>query len=442
MMSSVIPDRIQWHEGLLLSPQHFQQESTRVDEQMAWLHLAGAPLGWGVRRLKIDENLLATGLLRVLHLDAVLPDGMPITWSVEHARGLDLSLDLTAHATTLEQRELPVYLILGRSRSMAHPGQPSRFRGVAASPVEDEVSQALPVDIPRATANLALAVGEVPSSVFLHMKLMTVHKDNEVVRVGGYLPALLDVPRESDLFRGAQALAAQMRSKAVFLAKQTAQPSSRMEDRLSLLEHRGRLASLTTGLPILEALLRSPAVAPFQLYLALCAQLGPLAMLRPGAVPLLPPAWDPEDPISALGPVLQALQESVAEVSQEWRTQLFGFDGTVFSIDMQAQWLGQRIVIGLRGQAERELIAWMEGAAIGSRTVFTSLSDRRVLGPSRNKIDEARELGVRSSSGYTLFAINVMESFIVPDQPLLVGNLNESSESRRPQEMVLFIKGS
>ena len=60
------PDRIQWHEGMLLSPQHFQQESARVDALLAWHGLIANPYGWGVRTLEIDQGLLATGLLRGL----------------------------------------------------------------------------------------------------------------------------------------------------------------------------------------------------------------------------------------------------------------------------------------------------------------------------------------------------------------------------------------
>jgi type VI secretion system protein ImpJ len=108
---------------------------------------------------------------------------------------------------------------------------------------------------------------------------------------------------------------------------------------------------------------------------------------------------------------------------------------------MQPQWLGPRLVVGLRGQPERELAAWMAGAVIGSRTVWTSLSERRVLGAARKRIDEAPELGLRSGAGYTLFAIEVNDSFIVADQPLVISNANETNASQRPQEMVLFVQG-
>jgi type VI secretion system protein ImpJ len=166
-----------------------------------------------------------------------------------------------------------------------------------------------------------------------------------------------------------------------------------------------------------------------------------LATLRPGAVPLLPPPWQQADPLAALGPVLDSLEDFVGEVSQEWRTTLFDFDAGVFSLPLEAGWMAPRLVVGLRGQPERELAAWMAGAVIGSRTVWTSLSDRRVLGAARRHIEDAPELGLRSSAGYTLFGIDVSDSFIVPGQALVISNANETSAMQRPHEMVMFLKG-
>jgi type VI secretion system protein ImpJ len=64
-----------------------------------------------------------------------------------------------------------------------------------------------------------------------------------------------------------------------------------------------------------------------------------------------------------------------------------------------------------------------------------------VLGASRKRIDEAPELGVRSSVGYTLFSIEVSSETIVAGQALVISNSNESRAAVRPQELVLFIKG-
>jgi type VI secretion system protein ImpJ len=83
----------------------------------------------------------------------------------------------------------------------------------------------------------------------------------------------------------------------------------------------------------------------------------------------------------------------------------------------------------------------MAGAVIGSRSVWSALADRRVLGAPRQRIDAAPELGLRSSAGYTLFALDVDERFIVAGEPLVIGNANEASATPRPHELVMFLKG-
>ena len=441
MTQAQLFNRIQWHEGMLLTPQHFQQEGARIDALLAWQSMATSPFGWGVRKLVIDEALLSTGLLRVQQIEAILPNGMAVSYDAATAQGQSLELDLAPWSGEMAQQDVAIYVALGNTRSLRQPGQPAMFRGVESAAVEDEVSQALAADVPRMAVNLALMGGAVPSFGYTCLRLMTVNKINEIVRRGAFLPAMLEVAAESSVRQRAQLLATNMRSKALFLARQTAFPSSRTEDRLNLLEQKARLSSLILNLPLLEATLRCPVVQPLALYLALCAQLGPLATLRPGAMPLLPPAYDHADSGPVFDAVLTSLSELVAEVSQEWKTCTFGFDGQVFSLAVQPEWVGTRLVVGLRGQPERDATQWMAGAVIGSKTVWTSLTDRRVLGAQRVRIDEAAELGLRSSAGYTLFSIEVADSFIVADQPLLISNANESLLAQRPQEVVLFIKG-
>jgi type VI secretion system protein ImpJ len=435
------PHRIQWHEGMLLSPQHFQQEGARLDALIAWQHLAAHPLAWGLRRLELDEGLLANGMVRIKVLEAVMPDGMAVTWSAQDAHAQELQLDLAPWAAQLEDGEVMVYLTVGYARTWRQPGQPSRFRPLPGQLEEDEVSEALPVDIPRAAINLALAAGALPSSVFVSLPLMTVQKDKEVFRRGPFVPPSLVLEANNELRQRAQALAAHLRSKAAYLVKQTSDPSSRVEDRLALLENRARLGSLVASLPVLEALLQAPGLSPYALYLSLCAQLGPLTMLRPGAVPIKLSPWVQADPRAAIAPLLDALEDLVGEVSQEWHTTQFTTEAGRYVLVLDPAWTGPRLVVGLRGRPERDLVDWMTGAVIGSQAGWESLTDRRVLGAARQRIDDAPELGLRSSAGYTLFSIDASEGLVVPGQPLVIGNLREIDAPQRPHEMVIFVKG-
>lgn len=436
-----VEERIQWHEGMLLSPQHFQQAAARLDSLVAWHMLLAAPFSWGVRSLKIDMGLLPAGFVRVLQLEAIMPDGTSVSFSADNALHGTLELKLAPFAEALGNAPLDFYLVLPLTRSMRDKGSPSRFRSVAMGQVEDEVSEALPADLPRLLPNLSLVAGDVPSGSYTWLRLGTVFKDNELIKMGETLPALIEMPKDGALWERVSAFVGQLRGKAAFVAKQTAVPSSKTEDRLAYLEQRERLRNLMTGLPQIEAVLRTPSLHPYPLYLSLCALLGPLSMLKPGALPPVPPAYDHADPLAALNPVLEALQDSLMEISQEYREHKFEYRHGAFEINLLPEWVDKQLVVGLRGQPEKDLVAWMNGAIVGSQSAYASLRERRVLGAMRSHIEVAQELGVRASSGYTLFSIQASAALTLANEPLIVSNSTESASAQRPQEMVLFVKG-
>jgi len=440
MAEAMLYDRIQWHEGMLLAPQHFQQESARVDALVAWQALAGQPCAWGLRTLVVDEARLTGGVLRIALLEAVLPNGTAVRYDATSAQGVTLELDLAGHAGALALSDVPVWLVLGTARSLRLPGQPSMFRTVASPLVEDEVSEALAEEVPRMAASLALQAGPPPGAAWVALQLMTLRKENEIVRRGDFWPAQLDVDAAAPLAQRARALAALMRAKAVFLAQQSSASLARLEDRVAQIEQRMHLANLTFNLPLLEATLDAPAVAPLALYLALCAQLGTMAALRPGAVPLAPPRYVHADSYAAFDQVLENLHALASEVSVEWRSRAFLLDGDVFALALPAAWLSSRLVVGLRGDSERELAQWMAGATIGSRTVSASLRTRRMLGARRGPIEAAPEMSLRAGAGLMLFEIAVDAEFIVAGQDLVIGNDNSHGAGPRPRDIVLFIK--
>ncbi|KAF1045346.1 type VI secretion system baseplate subunit TssK [Xylophilus sp.] len=436
-----ITDRIEWHEGMLLAPQHFQQLSSRLDTLVAWQTLAAAPFAWGVRRLAFDTGLLPSGLLRVLALQAILPDGTAVQYDAADPSHGVLELPLAPHAEQLAGAALDVWLTLPVAAGARRRGAPGRFRSVAGAPVEDEVSDAEPADIPRLLPQLALVVGAVPPGTHVHLRLGNVYRDNEVVKLGTRLPPLLELGRDNALWQQVSTLLGQLRGKAAFVARQTAVPSSRVDDRLAHLELKDRLRSLLAGLPLAEAVLRTPHLHPLPLYWALNGLLAALTLLRPGGLPPVPADYDHGDPSGVFVPLLLALGEAVSEVSQEYREHKFDFRQGAFESVLRGEWLGgPRIVVGLRGQSERDLAAWMDSAIVGAQSAYPSLRERRVLGAVRTPIESADKLGLRPGSGYKLYAIQTSSVLTVPGETLVIANANEGAQAQRPQEIVLFVK--
>lgn len=67
--------KILWGEGLFLRPQHFQQQDAYHEWRLAQMSRLLHPYAWGVRHVKVDPDALQTGLLRLLALQVVMPDG-------------------------------------------------------------------------------------------------------------------------------------------------------------------------------------------------------------------------------------------------------------------------------------------------------------------------------------------------------------------------------
>jgi type VI secretion system protein ImpJ len=67
--------KILWGEGLFLRPQHFQRQDLYHEARMAEFGRAAHPYLWGIRKLKLDSDALASGILRVSEISAILPDG-------------------------------------------------------------------------------------------------------------------------------------------------------------------------------------------------------------------------------------------------------------------------------------------------------------------------------------------------------------------------------
>jgi type VI secretion system protein ImpJ len=71
--------RVLWHEGLLLTPQHFQS----LDSRQEWLFSIGArlyePYSWGVHKIKMSEGAIGDTSFGIESVSAVFPDGTLLT---------------------------------------------------------------------------------------------------------------------------------------------------------------------------------------------------------------------------------------------------------------------------------------------------------------------------------------------------------------------------
>ena len=71
-----------WHEGLILTQQHFQQQDRWAEFALRQYACAAMAQPWGTLGVEIDEEALSTGRLKLARLRLCFPDGTPIDTTV------------------------------------------------------------------------------------------------------------------------------------------------------------------------------------------------------------------------------------------------------------------------------------------------------------------------------------------------------------------------
>ncbi len=436
-----LPEAIQWHEGMLLSPQHFQQLCLRQEELLHHHSRLIAPFHWGVGYLTTDPVLLVNGTYRVMEFEGVMPDGL----AVSHVRDTrELEVDLAQFADELKTKPVTINVVVPAKKPGEAPvkGDLARYTSVEGQPIVDDTTGEGEIRIPRLRPNLSLLVGDTIPKKYSGFPIAQVAFKDETFTTTDFIPPVLAIEMQSALGEMASLLSKKLRQKAVFLAERAKSPTMAAEPTL-LLETRAMVASLVSGLPQFEAVLYSGNAHPFSLYVVLCGLVGSVASLSAG---LLPPVLSPYNHNDLRATFDQAKEfafRMIDQIHENYMAFSFSFEGGKFVLPMQESWFAPTLTIGVRGRAgalDRDIQTWIEGALIGSASKMQSMRDRRILGAPRTRIEKDNDLGVVPTGGTALFSIKADPQFIEPKDVLQIINSDDFSEANRPVEIMLYVK--
>ena len=434
-----IPEAIQWHEGMLLSPQHFQQQAARWEGLLQSALLAQNPFAWGLRQLRLDLSVLPAGRFRVRQLEAAFPDGSAAWFEASADAGAALELDLAAALAAYPGHALTIYLTVPvRTPASAH-GEGARFQSVPGGAVVDENTGEGTVAVPRLRPRLGLMAGDPPPARFCALPIAQVEQRDEAFALTDYLPPTLTVAPDSALHQMCAAVAQRLRAKALFLAERARAPSVAALTPV-VWESKRQIHSLVTALPPFEALLASGQPHPWTLYLSFCALAGHVAALADSLQPPLLPPYRHDDMLTAFVAVrdfvLRAVREGVSDaylaIPMERR------DG-VFSLRCDAAWTQRRLVIGIRrpaGASEADMVQWGQQCLAAAEEVIPALREKRILGLRRQLLGPGDELA--AGAGEVLFELSPDPVFLAPDRVLQV--LNMGGGAAGPAAIMLYVR--
>jgi type VI secretion system protein ImpJ len=444
---TAIPDAIQWHEGMLLMPQHFQQLSARVEGLVRQLTTQADPYLWGALAFDFDRSALVSGKLRVLRVAALMRDGFWVQAGSEF--GIDLELDLKQYCDQARSGNIMVHLVVPAQGTLSTRGDLARFQSYDSEAIPDETTGESAVPIPRLRPRVSLWAGAQPPARFESLPLLEVSQQGETFADTGFIPPTLTVSPASALGSLCGATTALVREKTFFLADKL-RGGAYIEGDAEQLETRSRIQSLAAGLPMAEAALQSGNTHPFQLYLAMCQLAGHVARVT---FSLVPPQFAPyqhADLRATFSPVSTFILQSVTDaVIESWKTYPFRLLNQTFNLAPlpaldQALAAGgtldePNLAIAFRpatGSAEESAILWGETCVIGSANIMQRLLSNRVLGTERRLVDRMPDLN--PPRGTVLFALHADQAVITPGQGLQL--LQRGADETTPSEAVLYVR--
>ena len=415
-------------------PEHFRSLSKR-GEMLSRFGLAfSQPFAWGAAAVDFDVVALSDRKLTLSHLEAVMPGGHVVTVGVHDIEVV--SLDLNHFKERLTSTAETVYVTVGG------PNESTQVHSANSQETFDPET----IYIPKVKHSLSLHIGETPSGK-ARLPIARIQFVDGSFLLKPYVPPSFTASIDSPVGRISSNISAHIREKAQFLVNRLADPSVEANSPLEL-KTQAQLQGLVSALPGFEALLLTGASHPYTLFVALCNLAGHIAGIASDPIPPIFPKYKHSDILASFEElslyVLRTLEQGISEV---WDVLPFELVNGIFSLKPDNHW--QRSVgndaeemarpslaFGLRFDSDvskETAVRWGQSARIGTRSIFPSLVERRVLGIERKPINSLEDY--YAPKDVTLFALSRDRELLKVGEDLQIDN---SSDLKVPLQVLLY----
>ncbi|MDR2598462.1 MAG: type VI secretion system baseplate subunit TssK [Holosporales bacterium] len=438
-----IPLGINWHEGMLLSQHHFQQNDLRNFQILANHVRLLSSNHFGVRHLRTDKVALTDGLYRINEIEAVFPDGLIFSYFPEKFKGLKpLEIDVAAEIPD-DNPEVTIFIAIAGSSDEISPvlGNPARFYSVDGYPVSDDNIKDNCVKIPRLFPNAFLYIGAELPELCIGFPLCKIIFTDGVFGVKNWTPPCFFIEKHFPLWQRCLTLSQNLREKAVFLAEKL---KNAVSDTVASDTH-SILSQVMTVLPGFEALVYSNEIRPYDLYHQLADILGRVSALIPTEIPPVMQPYDHCNIDDRIYGVIKLIERYISVIERGFSVIRFNhkdrFFYHYFGDGDLIRCTSGKIYVGVRGDKSMsvsELEKWVENAVVVSDFALEIVRTNRVKGAERAPLRREIVSKILPGVGVMMFEIDINSRFIKGGQNIHMFNPGDSSDSR-PVEIILYL---
>ncbi len=444
-----------WHEGMLLTAHHFQQQELFRERAFAFAMKARFPFAYGFLTYNVDTGALPAGVFRFSECEAVLPDGACVT-TRDAANALERHLEPLREEMRKSRKPLLLYLgvpdIRTDSAAVGAPGEkivpPPRFlhheRKVFDIARPDQQTETT-INCLRLNARILVNDVEREGHTVIPCARLKYERDAFVIDEK-WIPPLIRVSKLSSLWEMLDRFVGEIRQTI-----RTLTPGAQPIRGGQPLELRAVASTLGAGAAGLEALLSCEA-PPGAYYVELSRLLGAMCGLpaSAGLEPQKPPEYRHED-LSALFSSLLDMIRALFPVRCAVEKLPFTLEGDRYVIAFKPEWQNRDLFLAARGADAADLVKWVDRAVVCSPRKFDDHWRARDRGiPRRHTPIPSPEIEIKAE-GAAVFALSLKECreqvvrSIVEEQALIVreGRFQEKEAvPPRPDELALLIPES
>ncbi|ALU89504.1 type VI secretion protein [Herbaspirillum rubrisubalbicans M1] len=405
---SRLPDAVQWSEGMLLGPQHMQQNDIYWQEHLRHRLACIAPHFWGVRHLAVQ---LVRDTIVVSELECVLPNGVTLCHPGNFIRQPDPLLQLDVSACRAGEPPMRLWLMVPeRSQAAARQTDPGRrYDSQVGLMTADENTGDGDIPVGRLQLRYELVLSRTnPAPGQGACPLLEVTRDAQgLLRIDDYLPPMTCLSASSHL--GTASLLSQLNARHErwwSQAQQLANEASGygLDGKLNSAGLRNQMVARHLGgaLPSLSALLHA-ASHPERLYQCLAEVVGHVAQFATSPLPLKMSPYQHDDCLAQFRAALRYIDETLAaEMDRVQQDRLRAPRAEYEVIAFQAQEHGgfscklppqidNDLIIEIKprdGQSSADVGRWLKQADIAGISLIPQLQRQRVPGARVRPLDK------------------------------------------------------
>jgi type VI secretion system protein ImpJ len=438
-----IQDSVQWYEGQLLYPHHYQQMRYEIQQlSLCYLSIC-SPWYWGVRLLEIDEALLPSGMIRINKILAVFPDGSVLEKTNENS--LPLEMDISPLKEELKDKEITIYLaVVKRQPDNANTaGDFPRYTSIESLPIVDENTGESPINISKLSLRAFLIPEDKLSARLSAFPLLKVTLQDGSFLKTNFIPPTTIFNKDTLVGEYLKTLITKVRRHIAYLSVRL--QSLKTRDLSSVLDYYSNVYNiLTSRILALEAVYEIETTHPYDIYKELNICAGSYCALNQSKAPPVFPPYNHNDLKATFEPVMNFINEIIESVKSASISIIFDQEDRVFHQEIKEAYLtSDTLIIGIHLGTKMSPAAgasWIKGAVIACDFSIKDIKEKRILGAERELVEQIPEMGLMAVHNQIFVKVTLNPSFIKAGASLKIFNPSDR-EDTRPEDLFLYVVG-